>query len=64
MSVHQVQCINKCDRDNPWERITHIGGLNADGTRWRVTQKDAIDGINSGKWKFWVSSRPDSVGSS
>lgn len=50
----QVTCINKSDRDNPWERITHIGGVNADGTRWRLTQPDAIAGIESGKWSFYV----------
>lgn len=61
MSDHQVQCINKRDRDNPWERITHIGGVNADGSRWRVTQESAIDGIKSGKWGFWVACEPDSV---
>lgn len=53
-SIHQVQCINKSDRDNPWERITHIGGFNADGSRWKVTQPDAIEGIESGKWSFYV----------
>lgn len=50
----QVKCINKSDRDSPWERITHIGGTNADGTRWYITQKQAIEGIEDGKWSFYV----------
>jgi hypothetical protein len=54
MSSHQVSCISKNDRQNPHERITHIGGRNPDGTAWRVTQQEAINGIESGKWSFYV----------
>jgi hypothetical protein len=53
-SRHEVRCINKSDRPNPHERITHIGGVNADGTRWKLTQQAAIEGIESDKWDFYV----------
>lgn len=50
----QIMCINKSDRYNPHERITHVGGIHG-GTRWKLTQPDAIAGIESGKWQFYVS---------
>jgi len=53
-SRHQVFCVNKRDRLNPHERISHIGGFNPDKTRWKITQDAAIQGIEDGKWAFYV----------
>ena len=50
----RVECINKTDRYDPHERIRFIGGRNADGTRWKLSQPDAIAGIESGKYDFYV----------
>jgi hypothetical protein len=50
----QVKCINKSDRYNPHERILSIGGTNPDGTRWKLSQQDAIAGIERGEWQFYV----------
>ena len=54
-SRHEVLCIHKTDQTNPHERITHIGGRNDDGTAWKITQEEAIAGIENGKWCFYVS---------
>lgn len=49
----QIQCINKSDRYDPHERILFVGGVH-NGQRWKLSQPDAIAGIESGKWAFFV----------
>jgi hypothetical protein len=50
----EIKCINKTDRYNAHERISHVGGINPDGGRWKLTQEAAILGIESGKYAFTV----------
>ncbi len=50
----QIGCINKEDRYNSREAITHVGGVNPDGTRWKFTQQRAIQAIENNEYKFYV----------
>jgi len=43
----QIKCINKDDRKNPYERITHVGGVDSTGKSWRIPQEAAITHIES-----------------
>lgn len=50
----QVRCVNKRDRQSRHERIQNIGGINPDGTPWKLTEENAIKGIEAGKWSFYT----------
>ena len=52
--TRQVRCICKNDRFDPSDRITHIGGVHLNGKRWKLTQQEAIRGIETGKSRFYV----------
>lgn len=50
----RVGCINKSDRTAHYERIRNIGGVNPDGTRWKMPESDAIQHIKNGTYSFYV----------
>jgi hypothetical protein len=50
----QVRCINKTSRSSPHERIRDIGGVNSDGSRWKLSENQAIQDIENGKYTFYV----------
>lgn len=50
----QIKCIHKSNRASAHERITHVGGTNQDGSHWKLTQEQAIQGLKEGKWAFYV----------
>lgn len=50
----RIECINKSDRYSAHDRITSIGGRNADGTRWRLPLSRAIEKIKDGTYSFYV----------
>ena len=57
----EVECINKTNRSDPHERIQNVGGVNSDGTRWKLSVAEAIAGIETDKWKFWTAGGGKSV---
>ncbi len=49
MASHQIICINKLDRDNPFERIEAVGVLTTDGGYLQLSHQDVIDLIDFGQ---------------
>jgi hypothetical protein len=54
-SPYRISCIHRSDRLNHDRRIRSIGGVNPDGSRWKISQDSAIAGIESGRWTFYIS---------
>jgi uncharacterized protein DUF3892 len=51
----QVSCITRRDDgDGPQERIDYVGGINSDGTPWKLPADEAIAGIEAGNWSLWT----------
>lgn len=51
---HRILCINKNQRRDPREQISHIGGQRADGGIWKLSVGIAIEGLETGNWEFYV----------
>jgi hypothetical protein len=56
----QVQCV-KCDKAIAHQCVRYVGGVNPDGTRWRLSEDAAIAGMKEGKWRFWTAGQRKSV---
>jgi hypothetical protein len=50
----RIRCINKTNRTSAHERIHNIGWVNADSTRWKLTETKAIQDIQNGTYAFYV----------
>jgi hypothetical protein len=50
----RVSCITKTRRPEAHDRISHIGGVNADGSQWQLPESQAIRGIEDDRWDFYV----------
>jgi hypothetical protein len=55
MTDAEVKCINKTNRTDPHERISHVGGAPGASTpRWKWTVEEATRHIESGAWRLYV----------
>lgn len=59
--MNRIRCINKDDRQNPYERIINLGGTTASGGTWKATQKEVIQMIDAGTHSFYVEIDGDRV---
>lgn len=53
-AAYQILSVVKADRYNPHERILSIGGQGRYGSRWVISQQEAIEAIDSGKLEFFI----------
>lgn len=54
--VTLVTCITKTEHASPYQRISHIGG-----NGWRFTQEQAVQGILSEQYLFYMLKGPKTV---
>ncbi|HZD13028.1 MAG TPA: DUF3892 domain-containing protein [Candidatus Binatus sp.] len=52
----RIRCTVKTGQTSPHERIHAVGGINPDGSRWTLTQEEAISQIEKGACVFYVES--------
>ena len=53
-TAHEVTCVSISNREDPYLRVTHLGGQDPRGRLWRLTLNQAIEGILEGRWQFFV----------
>jgi hypothetical protein len=51
-AARRIECIRQHDSGKS-TRITHVGGSNADGTPWGMSESEAIREIEAGRAKFY-----------
>ena len=55
MAQHlHIRCVVGTNRTNACERIHSVGGVKPDGSRWLLTQDEAISYIQDGTYVFYV----------
>lgn len=54
MRRFRIFSVNRSNSHILYEIIMSIGGINSNGTFWKISQSTAVDGILNGKWKFFI----------
>ena len=44
----------RSDRLNHDRRLRAMGGVNPDGAHWRISEAEAIEAIDAGRWSFYI----------
>ena len=57
----RIGCVNRTTATEPWNRIAHVGGQNPTGSRWKLSQSDAIARTEQGTYAFYVQSFGKSI---
>lgn len=50
----EVLYVDKGSSSNPAERVLSIGGINAIGNTWKLSQQQAIIGVDSETWEYFI----------
>lgn len=50
----RIRCVVKTDRTAAHERIHSVGGAKPDGSRWKLTQSEAISWIEDRTLLFYI----------
>jgi len=50
----RILCTKKLNKRSFESNVTHIGGVNGTGEKWNIAVKEAIAGIDSGTYEFFV----------
>jgi hypothetical protein len=50
----RIRCINRTGHSAVFQKIRFIGGINEDGSTWKLSQQMAVDLIQSGEYQLYV----------
>lgn len=57
----RILCTKKLIRGTFEGDITHIGGVNGNGDKWNISVREAIEGIKSGTFEFFIVEQFDEI---
>ena len=57
----RILCTRKISKGTFAGDISHIGGVNGGGEKWNIAVKEAIEGIQSGLYEFYMVDRFEEI---